>query len=404
MTLAERHKAAVVAAKAQLDELSTTAAAEGRSLNSAEKALLQRSFDAASQLKAQMDRAADNGSLTAEIERLTAGMAAGAGGRSVRGGLGHEFVRSDTYAWLKKNLGNYPTGAWVAPASELMATVLDSGAASAGDLVIADYRPGIVELPQRPLRIADLLAPGSTDSNTVTHMKETSFVNAADTVREGDPKPESAITYDQVSDSVRKVAHWIPVTEEMLEDVPALRSYLDGRMRLGVELALDDQLLNGNGTAPNIEGLMNRVGLSTTVTRAGSVTNADAILDQITAIETATNMPVDGIVMHPNNWKTILQSKDGSGRYYGGGPLGAPARPMLWGRPVAVTSVIAANSALVGAFMIAAQLFLKGGLRVEASNAHSDFFVRNLIAIRAERRAALAVYRPEAFGKVLSLT
>jgi HK97 family phage major capsid protein len=68
--------------------------------------------------------------------------------------------------------------------------------------------------------------------------------------------------------------------------------------------------------------------------------------------------------------------------------------------PVALTAAIAAGTALVGAFRTAAQIFRKGGIRVEASNSHSDYFVKNLTAIRAEKRLALAVYIPGAFGKV----
>jgi hypothetical protein len=49
-------------------------------------------------------------------------------------------------------------------------------------------------------------------------------------------------------------------------------------------------------------------------------------------------------------------------------------------------------------------VFANGGLRVEASNSHQDFFIKNLVAIRAEERLALAVYRPAAFGTATGLT
>jgi HK97 family phage major capsid protein len=77
---------------------------------------------------------------------------------------------------------------------------------------------------------------------------------------------------------------------------------------------------------------------------------------------------------------------------------------MLWGLPVAVTPAMTAGTALVGAYASAAQVFRKGGIRVEASNSHQDFFIKNLVAIRAEERLALAVYRPGAFGEVTGLT
>ncbi len=111
-----------------------------------------------------------------------------------------------------------------------------------------------------------------------------------------------------------------------------------------------------------------------------------------------------GTIMNPANWQTTQLSKDGQGRYYGSGPFAGAQVPTLWGLPVAVTPSIVANTALTGAYNSAAQVFRRGGIRVEASNSHSDFFVRNLTAIRGEERLALCVYRPAAFSKILSLT
>ena len=108
--------------------------------------------------------------------------------------------------------------------------------------------------------------------------------------------------------------------------------------------------------------------------------------------------------MNPSNWQKILLMKDSNGQYYGAGPFAGPQRPTLWGVRVALTSAITANTALVGCFQTAAQIFRKGGLRVEASNSHASFFVENKIAIRAEERLALAVYRASAFGTVTNLT
>jgi len=122
------------------------------------------------------------------------------------------------------------------------------------------------------------------------------------------------------------------------------------------------------------------------------------------AIQVATNLQPDGIVMNPANWKTIQLTKDSNGQYYGAGPFATPQRPTLWGVRVALTSAITANTALVGCFRTAAQIFRKGGLRVEASNSHANFFVENKMAIRAEERLTLAVYRASAFGTVTNLS
>ncbi len=349
---------------------------------------------------ARLEKLDTDSAMTAEIARLSG--ATTRSGADLRASLGTQFVNSETYGWLKHTAKSRPSGAWSSPSSELLAATLTEDAASGGDLVTTDYRTGIVPIATRPLTVADLLASGTTNSNSISYMKETTFTNAAAAVAEGATKPESTLIFDLVTDQVRKIAHWIPVTDELLEDVQGIRSYLDVRLRLGVELTLDDQLLNGSGTAPAIQGLLNRAGLAAPVAR-GTDVNADAILKQISAIQTATGRRPDGIVMNPANWQTIMLTKDANGQYYGNGPFSGMTQPNLWGINVAVSAAIVANTALVGAFKSAAQLFRHGGLRVEASSSHSDYFTRNLVAIRAELRAALIVPVPSAFGAVTGL-
>jgi HK97 family phage major capsid protein len=111
----------------------------------------------------------------------------------------------------------------------------------------------------------------------------------------------------------------------------------------------------------------------------------------------------DGVVINPANWQTIQLMKDANGQYYGSGPFAPAVQATIWGLPAVKTPTIAAGTALVGAFQSSAQVFRKGGIRVEASNSHNDFFQKNLVALRAEERLALAVYRPAAFGTVTGL-
>ena len=384
--------------------------ATGRLMTDDEKKAIQAHIDDGNAIKARIERAKGDESMASAIEKLTAGMTATTAPATeraratVRQSLGQQWVNSDAYKFAQKMSANRATG-WTSPMSEEMfATTLDSTTASGGDLIVTDYQAGIVPLLFKRLTIADLLASGTTTSNSVTYMKETTFTNAAAAVSEGGAKPESTLVFDQVSDLVAKIAHWLPITDEMLEDVAQARSYIDARLMLGVSQAEEDQLLNGSGTAPAMTGLLNRSGLTTATVRSGSVTNADAIFTAMMATFNASFVMPSGIVMNPANWQTTQLSKDGEGRYYGSGPFAGPQAPVLWGVPVAVTPSITANTAFTGAFNSAAQVFRKGGIRIEASNSHADFFVRNLTAIRAEERLALAVYRPAAFSKITSLT
>lgn len=380
----------------------------GRLMSADEKQAIQGLLDQAKEVKAKLDIAKGDANLSAEIERLTAAAQPRQDrverhGRTAPKTFGQQFIDAPGMMEFFRT-GRHRTGAtWTSPSIELHAATLTSDAASGGDLIVSDYKAGILPLLFKKLTVADLLASGTTDSSSITYMKETTFTNAAAAVAEGGAKPESTLIFDQVSDLVKKLAHWLPVTEEMLEDVSQIRSYIDARLRLGLDLTEEDQLLNGSGSGANITGLLNRSGLASAQARSTD-TNEDAVFKQIWAIFTSAFLMPDGVVMNPTNWQTIALRKDTTGQYIFTSPAaGSMTAQQLWGIPVVVTPSIAANTALVGAYKMGAQVFRKGGVRVEASNSHADFFVKNLVAIRAEERLALAVYRPAAFGTVTGL-
>jgi hypothetical protein len=125
----------------------------------------------------------------------------------------------------------------------------------------------------------------------------------------------------------------------------------------------------------------------------------------------------DAVVRHTSNYLTARLLRDGTGgtigQFYGGGPFtgaygNAGAAGMfgasLWGVPVVLSTVVGPGTALVGNFSQGASVFRRGGVSGEASNSYSDYFVKNLTAIRAESRLALGVYRPVAFTAVSGLT
>jgi HK97 family phage major capsid protein len=261
----------------------------------------------------------------------------------------------------------------------------------------ADRRP-LVSMALDETTVGDLVLPGTTDSNVVSYYEETTVTNAAATVAEGDAKPESALAFTERTETVRKIATWIPATSEFLEDNAGIRSYIEGRLRFFVEREEEDQLLNGNGTAPNISGILDRA-----IQTVSSTNDIDAIYRAITEVRVDGLAEPTALVIHPLSWANIRLAKDKDDRYYGDGPFGPLQADRLWGLPVRVTPLIAEGTALVGAFRPHAQIFRKGGIRVVASTEHSTYFTENKVAILAEERLAFAVYRPSAFCSVTGL-
>ena len=389
-----------------------TADAEGRELTDDEKAKAKEHVARAEELNSRIVALQGDDDMRRQIsqfqteqgERQAHTISNGADSNRRVLSLGDQFVASDVY---KNDIkGKKRMRGWTSGEIELeggiRAATLTTDSASGGDLITPNYRPGITEILFQRLTVADLLASGTTDSPTIYYMKETTATNAAATVAEGAAKPESTLVFDAVTDSLKKIATWLPVSDEMLDDVAQIRSYIDQRLRFFIEQQEEAQLLNGDGTGTNLTGLRNRVGLATDVAR-GTDSNADAIFKQIMAITTTAFVMPDGIIMHPTNWQAVALLKDTTGAYLGAGPFGAPQTPRLWGLPVVVTTAITAGVALVGAFKMGAQVFRNGGITVESSNSHASYFTTNLTAIRAEERVALAVYRPGAFGEVTGL-
>jgi HK97 family phage major capsid protein len=194
----------------------------------------------------------------------------------------------------------------------------------------------------------------------------------------------------------------------MLDDLPYLVSEINSRLLYDLGLFEEDQLLNGNGTSPNLRGLLQRSGIQTETGAAGGADNLDAIFRAATKVQTATGLNADGIVIHPTDYQVFRLKKDGNQQYYAGGPFtgaygnsgGVPIQPALWGLPTVVTAAIAAGTVLVGAFGQSTTVYRKGGVTVSSTNSNVNDFEKNLVTVRAEERLALAVRVPAALVKV----
>lgn len=329
---------------------------------------------------------------------------------SVGKSIGAQFIESAGYKGLVER--GLKGGNWSSGDVELKTTFSEgtAGAPGPGYSTVATptVLPGVVDLKFRPLLVADLFPSGTTSSPLIRYLVETAVTNAAAAVAEGGLKPESALTLSKVDETLHKIATFLPVTDEMLEDYAQAQSYIDARLTLFVKQAEEAQLLSGDGTGANLVGLLNRPGLAPSVVKGTAPSVAadnsmDAVYRQITQIRTTAFLEPDAVVIDPIAWEGMTLSKNSQGAYYANGPFMSQDIPSLWGKKVAVTPAMASGSALVGAFAQGGQIFRKGGLTVEASNSHADFFQKNLTAIRAEERLALAVYRPGAFGQVTGL-
>lgn len=311
--------------------------------------------------------------------------------------LGDHLVASDAFKNADK------TGGWrgaikvgVERADITSANGTVGAGRSAGTSLVPGARvPGIVAPPNRQFTIRDLLAPGQTTSSSVEYVKETGFTNSARPVTEGQTKPKSDLTFNMVTSPVRTVAHIFKASRQIIDDAPGLASYINARGTYGLKYVEETQLLTGNGTGQNLNGIVPQATSFSPAFTPDTETAIDRLRLAILQVVLA-EYPASGFVLNPTDWAKIELTKDAEKRYIVGNAL-SPIGPSLWNLPVVQTQAMAAGEFLTGAFNIAAQIYDRMGVEVLLSTENSDDFEKNMMTIRVEERLALAVYRPEAF-------
>ena len=338
-------------------------------------------------------------------------------GRKASGSLGEQFVQSEQWkSWLKgiapsghvpdslKGINSTP----VEFKNLLKTLVTGSSVTSAGAFVETDYT-GIYEaLGRYPLRVVDLISRRSTMSDLVEFVRQTVQVQQAAMVPEANVtdyaayegevsgiKPEGAIGFEKVQESVKTVAVWVPATKRALSDAAQIRGIIDNELKEDLNEELEDQIVNGDGTGENFTGILNTSGI---LSQAWTTDILTTTRKAITHLWVTGKTRPTAWLMNPADWETIELLKDGDNRYYWGGPMVRGAQ-QLWGLPVVPSQTIASGSALLANWGKCV-LWDREAATIQVSDSHADFFIRNMVAILAELRAAMGVIRPSAFCEV----
>lgn len=330
----------------------------------------------------------------------------GIGGGNKFKSLGELTTDSPAYQTMVGG-NSYESGLIEIPKGATKALTLGSG--SAGDIPVPYRVPEIISTAVRPMRIRDLLTVTHTESTSIDYIRETGFTDVATgllkqggarTVLEGATKPETNLTFVKLSAQTRTIAYWLAATRQTIKDVPQLQAYIDNRLLYGLYFAEESQILYGNGTDPNLQGIMTVPGTQTYSWSAGAV--GDTIVDAVRRAMTKVQLsyyPTTGIVMHPSDWEKVELAKGDDGHYLWLTTLNPlyQSGDFLWKVPVVSTDAMVQGQFLAGAFKLAAFLWDREDANIRISEHHANFFIQNMVAILAEERIALTIFRPEAF-------
>ena len=425
----EEIKGQLEAALKEARDISAKADDEGRDFTDDERATVLAKMAEATELGTQFKKAKGDSELRKAIsgfgddiglnepaeQRTASGLVVPKGRKS----LGQHYVESAEYKAL---LESVPGGAFsktsrvssrpagfqhlVPPSRNAKALLTGTSDTSAGAFVQNDSLGLQVGMDafQRPLTLRDLVTSGSTTSDTVEYVRITSTTNAAVPVAEATTtsngtKPESSMAMAKITAPVKTIAHWIPVTKRALSDAAQIRTLIDNFLQYGLEEELEDQMIAGDGTGENFEGVGT---VSGTQSQAWDTNLLTTLRKAKTKVRTVGRSIATGYVLNPADVETLDLLTDNENRYYFGGPSGTiqmGATAPLWNVPVIESEAVPAGVGYVGDWRKAI-LWDREQATVTMTDSHSDFFVKNLVAILAEMRAAFGVIQPNAFVEI----
>ncbi|AWN17679.1 phage major capsid protein [Salinisphaera sp. LB1] len=327
----------------------------------------------------------------ARIKELEQGAADGyKSGEQASKSWGEEFTKSEDFqAFASKQRQNATV--------EVKNTILN-GSVSAGSengIVVTDNR-GIIGNPLASLTLLNVVPTGATSGNNVEYSREKVYTNNAAEVAEGSASPESDIEVETVNDPVRDVSHFVTISRNSLDDVPAMQTFVNSRLLNGVRSRLQKQIIIGDGTGQNLSGV-SVTGRHTDFTPASGDTSIDNIRKAKAVVQSADYDPTF-IVMNPVDFADLELSKTSTKSYVAGSSItyvqtGLGNVPTLWGMPV-----VQSNAMAQGKFMVAdsqtMMLMMRQQAQVEAFEQHGTNAASGLIMVRATVRAAFTVPLP----------
>jgi HK97 family phage major capsid protein len=256
----------------------------------------------------------------------------------------------------------------------------------------------IVEYATRPIEIIDTIPGGRISQAVYKYMEETTFTDNAAEASEAGQFGEAALALTERSQTVEKVAVNIPVTDEQLEDVIGIESYLNNRLTFMLRRRIGYQIINGSGSTPSLQGMLAKTGIQS-VKHTGNL--FDTIARVIMLIKTVGF--ADATVIYINSadwWSTKLRlARDDNGNYIMGNP-NQPNSMNIWGVKVVENVSLAAGTILVADTLGYTMLLEKRGITLKITDAHASEFTVGTQRIRADVRIVMVILRAAAIAKI----
>jgi HK97 family phage major capsid protein len=277
-------------------------------------------------------------------------------------------------------------------------TVGDMSLANITDLAAANVQmlPGIIPAAPRKLHIRQLLPTGVMTTSAVHYLQETGSEGSV-AAWEDNSGTKSQIDYDLTEEVAPSefIAGYLRITRKALDDISAMRSYLQSRLLEQYLDAEDNQLLNGSGVSPNLGGL-----ITNAEAYAGFRTiQVEKLLDSVAQIE-GNNHSANGILLSPEQFYALMLTKGTTNDYTLPGGVAVNlvnGQMFISGVPIFKSTAMSDAKYLVGDWSKGAQLFVRENPIVRFFEEDGTNVRENKITVRVEGRIALPIYYTDAF-------
>lgn len=276
---------------------------------------------------------------------------------------------------------------------------MTTGNTFTNEVIESDRLPGVFFDPERPTHVRQFLTQASTTSDNVRFVRETAYTDGTDVQTEGSAKGISDFSLQAYDAPVRTIASYLRISRQMLDDTAFLTSYINQRLPKKLFIDEDSQILYGDGTGENLNGLTNQAQAWAQITGMDIVGKFDRVVNGISQVRTDNGeYNATAVMLNPEDFYIMLVEKDSENRYYfpesvrfGGQP------PRIAGVPVITNTAITAGDFLIGDFNLGATLALREGVSLQFFEQDQDNVTKNLVTVRVEERLALPVHNPNAF-------
>jgi len=256
---------------------------------------------------------------------------------------------------------------------------------NATEVVLTDF----VGLPHRPTTLLEVLPVERVQSPTFRFVRQSVRTNNAAPVAPGSTKPTSLFGLVPVDAQLHVVAHLSePVDKYLAQDVPNLARFVQNELSYGLFEAVEKQVLDGTGVAPQLRGLNNTSGVQVQAFDTDVLTT---VRKALTKLELLGYVP-SAVVLRPEDWEQVeLSQTSGSGEYlFAQSPVDR-SEQKLWGVPVVLSTAPATGKGFLLASG-AVKLYTDGVVATEWDL--STGFDKNEVRLRVESRYELGALAP----------